>query len=190
MASIDIVGGTLRQVNVFLDLDKLSGYNFTAQNVESALRNENIESPGGRIVRGPSELGVRTLGRVEAVSQFSDIIIKNVNGAPIRIRDIGYVEDGTQERRTFAYYKGKPALVLETRRQTGTNTVQVVDAIKARLETLRKELPAGVNIDVVKDQATYIKASVTSLEEHLVMGSLLASFIVWLFIRNWRTVLI
>ncbi|MFB3828748.1 MAG: efflux RND transporter permease subunit [Bryobacteraceae bacterium] len=190
VAAVDMSGGTLRQVNVFLDLNKLSGYNLTAQDVERAVKSENIEAPGGRIIRGPAELGVRTLGRVEAVPQFNDIIVKNVAGAPIRIRDIGHAEDGTEEPRTFAFYKGKPAVVLETRRQVGTNTVQVVDSIKARLETLRKELPAGVSIEVVKDQATYIKASVKALEEHLVLGSLFASIIVFAFIRNWRTVLI
>lgn len=190
VAAVDISGGTLRQVNVFLDLDKMSGYNLSAQDVERAVKAENIEAPGGRMIRGATEVGVRTLGRVEQVPQFSEIIVKNVAGSPIRVRDIGYAEDGTQEKRTFAVYNGKPAVVLEVRRQTGTNTVQVVDAITGRLAGLRKELPAGVGIEVVKDQATYIKASVASLEEHLVLGSLFASLIVWLFIRNWRTVLI
>ncbi|HWB95209.1 MAG TPA: efflux RND transporter permease subunit, partial [Bryobacteraceae bacterium] len=190
VAAVDITGGTLRQINVMLNLDKLSGYNLTAQDVENALRSENIETPGGRIVRGPSEVGVRTLGRVEHVAQFDEIIVKNVGGAPIRIRDIGHTEDGTVEKRSFAVYRGKPAVVLDVRRQTGTNTVQVVENIQKRLQTLAHELPSGVRIDEVKNQASYIKASVASLEEHLVLGSLFASLIVWLFIRNWRTVLI
>jgi HAE1 family hydrophobic/amphiphilic exporter-1 len=190
VAAVDISGGTMRQINVFLDLDKLSGYNLTAQDAERALKAENIEAPGGRIVRGPNELGVRTLGRVEDVPEFNNIIVKNVAGAPIRIRDIGYAEDGTQERRSFAYYQGKPAIVMEIRRQIGTNTVEVVDHVKERLDGLRRQLPSGVTLNVVKDQATYIKASVESLEEHLVLGSLFASFIVFCFIRNWRTVLI
>ncbi|MCC6862150.1 MAG: efflux RND transporter permease subunit [Bryobacterales bacterium] len=190
VAGVDIAGGQKRQINIFLDIDKLSGYSLTAQDIEAAVTTENIEAPGGRLVRGPSEMGVRTLGRVEHVDEFNNIIIKNVAGAPIRIRDVGHAEDGMEERRTFARYKGTPAVVLDIRRQTGTNTVQVVEALLARLETLRQQMPAGVKIDVVKDQATYIKASVKSLEEHLVLGSLFASLIVWLFIRNWRTVLI
>ncbi|MCW5982353.1 MAG: efflux RND transporter permease subunit [Bryobacteraceae bacterium] len=190
VASILISGGRNRQVNIFLDLDKLSGYNLTAQDVEQAIRTENIEAPGGRIVRGPTEMGVRTLGRLEEVLQFSNVIIKNVRGAPIRLRDVGYAEDGATERRSFAYYQDRPAVVLEVRRQTGTNTVQVVDGVMARLENLNQELPAGVKIDVIKEQATYIRNSIAALEEHLVLGSLLASLIVWLFIRNWRTVLI
>ena len=111
--------------------------------MERALQNENIETPGGRIVRGPTEVGVRTLGRVEDVAEFNNIIVKNVAGSPIRIRDVGYAEDGMAEKRSFAYYKGKPAVMLEVRRQTGTNTVQVVDAIRSRLGDVRKRAAAG-----------------------------------------------
>ena len=190
VAGVDVNGGQLRQINVFLDINKLSAYSLTAQDVERAIRAENIETPGGRIVRGPSEVGVRTLGRVEEVAQFNDIIVKNVAGAPIRIRDVGYVEDGMAERRTFAHYQGKPAVIMEVRRQTGTNTVEVVNGLQARLEQVRPLLPSGMTIRIVKDQSVYIKASVAALEEHLIFGSLLASVIVWLFIRDWRTVLI
>jgi HAE1 family hydrophobic/amphiphilic exporter-1 len=190
VGGVTIAGGRKRQINVLLDLDKLSGYRLTAQDVRNAIQQENIESPGGRIVRGPTEVGVRTLGRVDEVREFNDIIIKNVAGAPLRIRDVGAVEDGMAERRSFAYYQGKPAVILEVRRQTGTNTVKVVDAILARLGALGAQLPAGVRIDVIKEQATYIKNSVKALEEHLLLGSLFASIIVWLFIRDWRTVLI
>ncbi len=190
VAAVDIRGGRYRQINVFMDLDKLSAYNLTAQDVERALRMENIEAPGGRVVRGATEVGVRTLGRVQSIDQFNDIIVKNVGGAPIRIRDIGRVEDGMAEKRSFAYFNDTPGVGLDIRRQTGTNTVEVVDNIKARIEELKRDLPAGVKLDIIKDQATYIKASVAALEEHLLLGSLLASIIVWLFIRNWRTVLI
>jgi HAE1 family hydrophobic/amphiphilic exporter-1 len=190
VAGVDITGGRYRQINVFLDLDKLSGYNLTAQDVEAALKAENVEAPGGRIVRGSTELGVRTLGRVEEVSEFNNIIVKNVGGAPIRVRDLGRAEDGMTEKRSFAFYQGKPAVILSVRRQTGTNTVRVVEAIQERLSRVKGQLPAGVELKVVKEQATFIRNSVKALEEHLVLGSLLASLIVWLFIRNWRTVLI
>lgn len=190
VGGVDISGGRQRQINVYLDINKLNAYNLSAQDVERALQTENIESPGGRIVRGPTELGVRTMGRLEHVEEFNNIIVKNVNGAPIRIRDLGTVEDGMAEKRSFAYYKGRPAVILDVRRQTGTNTVKVVDDIRAKLAAINRMLPAGVRVDVVKEQATYIKNSVKALEEHLILGSILASLIVWLFIRDWRTVLI
>ena len=190
VAAVDMSGAQQRQINIMMDLNKLSAYNLTPQDVQKALVSENIEAPGGRIVRGPTELGVRTLGRLDNVREFGGIIIKNVKGAPIRIHDIGYAEDATAERRTFAYFHGKPAVVLDVRRQIGTNTVKVVEGVQEKLAALNQILPPGVKIEVLKEQATYIKNSVEALEEHLVLGSLLASVIVWLFIRNWRTVLI
>ncbi|HYP06449.1 MAG TPA: efflux RND transporter permease subunit [Bryobacteraceae bacterium] len=190
VGGVTISGGQYRQINLLMDLDKLNAYNLSAQDVHQAVQRENVEAPGGRIVRGPTELGVRTMGRVEHVEEFNNIIVKNVGGAPIRLRDVGTAEDGMAERRSFAYYNFKPAIVLEIRRQVGTNTVRVVDDLQAKLASITQQLPPGVKVDVIKEQATYIKASVAALEEHLLLGSLLASFIVWLFIRDWRMVLI
>ena len=190
VAAIDIGGARNRQINVFLDIDKLNAYNLTAQDVERAVREENVETPGGRMVNGPQEVGVRTMGRVTSVEEFNDIIIKNVNGSNIRLKDIGFAEDGMAEKRTYAYLRGEPAVVMGVQRQTGTNAVQVVDGVLARLDMIKQQLPAGVKTEVVKETASYIRASVKALEEHLILGSLLASFIVFLFIRDWRTVLI
>lgn len=190
VGGVDIIGGRTRQVNVLLDIDKLNAYALSAQEVQQAIQTENIEAPGGRIIRGASELGVRTLGRIEQVSQFNEIILKNVNGAPVRLRDVGMAEDGMSEKRSFAYYQDRPAVLMEVRRQTGTNTVKVVRDIEKRLRELEPQLPGGLRLNVVKEQATYIEKSVEALEEHLVLGSLLASAIVLLFIRDWRTVLI
>jgi hydrophobic/amphiphilic exporter-1 (mainly G- bacteria), HAE1 family len=130
------------------------------------------------------------MGRVETIEQFNDIIIKNAGGVPIRFRDVGYAEDAMAERRSFAYYQNKPAVIMEIRRQTGLNTVKVVDTIMARVPEISDQLPGGLKLAVIKEQATYIKKSVESLEEHLIFGSLFASLIIWLFIRDWRTVLI
>jgi HAE1 family hydrophobic/amphiphilic exporter-1 len=190
VGGVDLFGGRQRQINIFLDIDKLNAYNLSAQDVQNAIVTENVETPGGRITRGPSELGVRTLGRVEKVAEFGNIIIKNVNGVPVRVRDIGYAEDGMAERRTFGYYKNKPAVMMEIRRQVGVNTVEVVEGIQKKLASIQTQLPTGIEVDVVKEQATYIRNSVEALEEHLLLGSLLASMIVFLFIRDWRTVFI
>lgn len=190
VASASIFGGRKRQINLMLDINKMNGYSMTAQEVERAVVSENVETPGGRIVRGPQEMGVRTMGRVENIQQFNNIIIKNSGGVPVRVRDVGYAEDGMAERRTFAFYQGKPAVLVEVRRQIGTNTVSVVDNVIERVAMINSQLPPGVRLNVIKETATYIKKSVESLEEHLVLGSLLASFIIWLFIRDFRTVLI
>lgn len=190
VGGVDIIGGRNRQINILLDINKLNGYGLSAQDVNNAIQSENVEAPGGRVVRGTSELGVRTRGRLNAVTDFNNVIIKNVNGAPIRVRDIGSVEDGMAERRSFAYYRDQPAVLISIRRQSGMNTVKVVDALLAKQTEINKRLPRGVELNLVREQATYIKNSVSALEEHLIIGSLLASLIVLMFIRDWRTVLI
>jgi Cation/multidrug efflux pump len=124
------------------------------------------------------------------VEEFNNIIIKNVGGAPIRLRDVGHAEDGMSEKRSFAFYKNRPAVILDVRRQTGTNTVKVVEELKKKIASINGQVPKGVRVDLIKEQASYIRASVAALEEHLVLGSLLASLIVWLFMRDLRMVLI
>ncbi|MGH9853029.1 MAG: efflux RND transporter permease subunit, partial [Blastocatellia bacterium] len=190
VGEVAMSGARERQIHIYCDAEKLNAYGVTVNDVERAIREENVEAPGGRIVSDQTELGVRTMGRIDATVQFNDIIIKNVAGAPIRVRDIGRVEDSEEELRTAAFLGGKPAILLEIRRQSGTNTVKIIDAIKAKLKEIEKELPAGFNLRITRDQSVYIKASIDSLMEHLLLGSLLASLVVWIFIRNLRSVII
>ena len=190
VAAIDIVGGRDREIQLLLDAEKLNSHRITVNQVARALENENIESPGGRLFQGTEELAVRTMGRFDVVREFSDLVVSSSNGAQIKVSDLGRVEDTYKEPRTFARLDGKPAVTLQIRRQAGTNTVKVVDAVRDKLEKMRSTLPDDLTIDVVSDQSLFIRASIASLEEHLLLGSLLASLIILLFIRNWRAVLI
>jgi HAE1 family hydrophobic/amphiphilic exporter-1 len=190
VGEVAMSGGRARQIRIYVNAERLSAYGVTINEVESAIRDENVESPGGRIIRGESEMGVRTMGRIDASSQFNEIIVKNIAGSPIRLRDIGKVEDDVEEARTFASIERKPAILLDIRRQSGTNTVKIIDAIRAKLTDVEKELPPGFTLRITRDQAVFIRASIDSLEEHLLLGSLLASLIVWVFIRNLRSVII
>jgi len=196
VGSVDLNGGQGRQVRVLLDAQKLTSHNFTVLDVRGALQRENIEAPGGRMITGPQELGIRTLGRVTSAEQFGEIVIGTRGGTPVRIRDVAQVEDGAQELRTWsAVFRkgggaGQEVVSVQVLRQSGTNTVRVADEVKNKIEELRAQLPPGVQLQVVHDISDFIRASVHSLIEHLILGSILASLIVWLFIRNWRAVLI
>jgi len=195
IGEVSLTGGRARQIHVLVDAEKLNAYGITINQVQRAIQNENVEMPGGRIIRGDGETGVRTLGRVDAVSQFGEIIVANVKGAPIRINDIGRVEDSFEEPRTWTVIKdrnglNKQGVLLEVRRQSGTNTVKIIEEVKRKLGQIEKTLPPGFNLSILRDQSVFIKASVKSLEEHLLLGSLLASLIVLLFIRNIRSVII
>src|SRR5229473_3588311 len=195
VGSVDLNGGQGRQVRVLLDAQKLTAHNFTVLDVRSALQRENIEAPGGRMITGPQELGLRTLGRVTSAEQFGEIVIGTRGGTPVRVRDVAQVEDGAQELRTWSalFRRGTPGqevVAIQVLRQSGVNTVKVADEVKSKIDELRAQLPPGVQLLVVHDISDFIKASVHSLLEHLILGSILASAIVWLFMRNWRAVMI
>ena len=123
VGDVSLTGGRERQIRVYADADKLNAYGLTIKQFESAIQNENVETPGGRIVRGESELGVRTLGRLSAVEQFGTIIVANVGGSPIRVSDLGRVEDSFAEPSSWNTLGGRQAVTLDVRRQSGTNTV-------------------------------------------------------------------
>src|SRR5437667_4257584 len=190
VGTVTMSGGRPRQIRLFFDAEKLNAYGITINQVQRAIQSENVGIPGGRIVGGASEEGVRTLGRVDAVGQFADIIIANVNGSPIRLRDVGRVEDSFAEPNTWSMVDGKEGVRLDVRRQSGTNTVAIVNLVKERLNQIKRSLPPGVDTKIIADRSIFINASVAALQEHLLYGSLLASLVVLLFIRNFRSVVI
>jgi hydrophobe/amphiphile efflux-1 (HAE1) family protein len=190
VGAVSLTGARVRQIRLYLDAEKLNAHNLTINQVQGAVQNENIEIPGGRIIRGESEMGIRTLGRIDAISEFGDIIVANVNGAPVRVNDVGRVEDSFAEPTTWNQIEGKQAVTLDVQRQSGTNTVKIISAVKKKLADIQKALPAGVTIRIIRDQSEFINASVASLEEHLLFGSLLASLVVLFFIRSFRSVII
>jgi len=195
VGGVNLNGGQARQVRVLLDAQKLTAHNFTVLDVRDAVQRENIEAPGGRMITGPQELGLRTLGRVLSPEQFGEVVIGTRGGTPVRVRDVAQVEDGAQELRTWSalFSKDTPlqdVVAIDVLRQSGVNTVRVADDVRSKVQELRSQLPPGVQLRIVHDISEFIKAAVHSLLEHLVLGSILASFIVWIFIRNWRAVLI
>ncbi|MEW6209414.1 MAG: efflux RND transporter permease subunit [Acidobacteriota bacterium] len=190
VGQVRFIGDRRREIQIYLDPQKLRSYNLTIDQVRASLAAQNVEIPGGRIDQGPRELILRTLGRIERVEEFNDVILANIGGAPVRVRDIGYVEDGVEEPRTIARLDGEQAVMLEIRKQSGTNTVQVVDAVKERLAEIEKTLTTDFKIQIVKDQSTFIKGSFEAVQEHLLLGSLFAALIVFIFMRDLRSTLI
>ncbi len=190
VGQVSIIGGRKRQINVLLDGGKLRAYNLTVAQVSAALQSQNIEVPGGRVDQGARQLTLRTQGRVQSSAEFNDLVIANRAGYPIKISDVGHTEDGVEVAETGGLLDDKQALLLQIRRQSGTNTVDVINDIKTRLKELDKALPPGYALNVVRDQSEFILAGFHAIKEHLLLGSLLASLVVWLFMRNLRATLI
>ncbi len=190
VGEVTLAGGRAREVHLVLDVEKLSAYGISVNQVRDAVQQENVEVPGGKLEQGKSELTLRTLGRIDATDQFAHIVVATVGGTPITIADLGTVEDTTETPSTGAWLDGKPAVVLDVRRQSGQNTIKVIEAIKTKLARIAPTLPRSVRLAVTRDDSRFIYASIASLEEHLLWGAFLASIVVLFFIRNIRAVLI
>ena len=190
VGAVILVGGRQRAINVYVDADKLTAYHLSIEEVRAALMRQNLELPGGRVDQGTRELVLRTMGRVPTAEGFLDLIVADRNGYPVRIRDIGRVVDSFEEPRSLARLDGRNAVSLIVQKQSGSNTVAVVDGVLARMEQLRQVLPPDVEMLVVKDQSRFIRASIEELNFHLVIAGVLVAFTVLLFIQDWRTTII
>ncbi|MBM3783107.1 MAG: efflux RND transporter permease subunit [Acidobacteria bacterium] len=190
VGQVQVVGGQKRAINIWVDADRLAAYRIPILRVRDAVERQNSDIPGGRIDEGSRELVLRTLGRFPDPKQFNELVVANIDNTPIRIRDIGYAEDGHKEQRTAARYDGKPAVAIEVRRQSGANTIEVVNNVKARLDKVRSLLPEGAELHVVQDQSRYIEAAFHEVQLHLILGSILASLVVFLFMQDWRATFI
>src|SRR5919109_5071321 len=151
VGEVRIIGGLLRAVNVWIDPDRLAAYQIPITAVRDALARQNADLPGGNVTAGLRESSLRTMGRVDSARDFNELVIATLGGAPVRVRDIGYAEDGTKEQRSVARLNGVPTVVLEVRRQIGANTVELIDAVKASLERAKAEVPAGVRLEIIRD---------------------------------------
>ncbi|HWP47517.1 MAG TPA: efflux RND transporter permease subunit [Candidatus Limnocylindrales bacterium] len=190
VGEVQIIGGAAREIQIWVDPDKMRAYNLTAAEVANAVRRQNIEIPGGRVDQGARELTVRTMGRITNPADFNNLAIATRGSYVVKLSDIGYAEDGTKEQRTVSRLNQQPAVTLLVLKQSGTNTVAVANAVKERLAEISPTLPPDVRVEIVGDQSVFIKAAVEAIETHLVEGGLLAALVVFLFLWNLRSTLI
>jgi len=190
VGDIQLWGLRLRQVRVWIDAKRLRAYGLTASDIASALKKQNIELPAGRIESLTKEYTVKIKGEFPNVAAFSDLIVAYNNGSPVRLRDVGRVEDGMEEQRSIVRFNGVPAVALGIQKQSGTNTVAVVNAVRREIENIRTTLPPGITLNIAIDQSNFIRRSIDEVKRHLILGSLFAILAVFIFLRNIRTTLI
>ncbi len=190
VGQIAIVGGARREIHVLVDPDRLRSYNLTVNDVFNAIKQQNLELPGGNLNAGAREFTIRTTGKVVNAAQFNQIAVVNRNGYVVKVSDIGYAEDSYEEPRTSARLNGVPAVTLVVAKQSGENTVATANEVKERLKEIGATLPKDVQTQVIGDQSMFIEAAVDSIKHHLVEGSIFASIIIFIFLANWRTTLI
>ncbi|MBI5015454.1 MAG: efflux RND transporter permease subunit [Deltaproteobacteria bacterium] len=186
----DIVGESKREVSVTVDPRRLEALGMGINEVIGGLRSENVNTPLGRLKRGGAEYPLRVSGKPEAVEDFGRMVIAERSGTPVTLEDVATVTDGIEERRSLALVNGTPAVALNILKQSGANTVGVVDAVLKTVEKVRAELPPGTKIDVVRDASVMIRDSVEDVKVTLVLGGLLTVFIVFCFLNSWRSTVI
>ncbi len=190
VGQVRLLGGRKRQINVLVDPIRLRAAGVTVIDVQHAIAAQNLTTPGGRVETGPGELTVRIHGRVNDPAQIGELVVRQEAGHSLRVKDVGEVVDGEEDAETAAELDGRPTVLLALRKQSGTSTVQVADAVKLRIDEIRKELPGGYEIQLVRDESGVIRTSVDSVKEHLVVGALLAAVIVFFFLGNLRSTII
>ncbi len=190
VGAISLIGARARAIQVAVDVDRLRAFNLTVEDVRAALAAQNIEVPGGRVEQGTRELVLRTLGRLESVAEFDRLIVSNSGGQPILLGQLATVTDGVEEPRTLARLDGENAVTLVIRKQSGSNSVKLIAALKDRLEQLRATLPPDVRLDIVRDQSRFILRNLEEVSFHLVLGMVLVALTVFFFLHDWRGTLI
>ncbi len=190
VGEVFINGGLSRAINIWVDSDRLAAYRLPITQVRQALVRQNADVPGGNVDAGRRELTLRTMGKITDPRDFNDLVVSNINGTPIRVRDIGYAEDGTKEQRSLARLNGTPSVTLGIIRQSGSNTVAVIEDVKKKLERVQQQLPPDLRLEVIQDQSRYIYNALHEINVHLVLGSILACLVVLLFMRSWRSTII
>jgi multidrug efflux pump subunit AcrB len=178
-----IVGGRPRQINVVVDTAKLTSLGFTSAAVVGALQSQNVQIPGGKVEQGLRDLSLRTYGRVLSPQELAQIPLgPSNNDYAVKIGDVARIDDSVADAQSIATVNGKPAVVMFIRKQSGTNTIEVIRRLKDQLGVVKADLPKGWSLQLVRDQSDYIIAAVDAVKEHLVLGSMLAAVIVWMFL--------
>jgi HAE1 family hydrophobic/amphiphilic exporter-1 len=186
-----IVGGRPRQINVVADTNKMTGVGVTTSQLVAALQSQNVQIPGGKVEQGLRDLTLRTYGRVQSPQDFANIPVTEKDGYVVKVGDIAHIEDSVAEPESIATVDGKPAVVMFIRKQSGTNTVEVVNTLKEKIAEVRTTLPKGWQMRLVRDQSDYIIAAVDAVKEHLFLGSIFAALIVWIFLSSpgWKALI-
>ena len=189
VAFAQVTGGKIREIHIKVDRNRLDALNLSLQQITQAVASSNLIVPSGDLKSGVFDYSLKTESQFNVVEPMGDIVIKNVNGVPIRVRDVAFVEDSYQEQTEVIRHNGRPGVILRVQKTSGANTVEVVNAVVKALTTL-KDVPPSVKASLGLDQSLYIRQSISGLSQEAVLGALLATLIILMFLRNARSALI
>ena len=183
VGTIDVWGGIYKEVHVDLNRDRLKASGLTAEDVRQAIAQENSRLPGGNVKSGLNDLYVRTRGEYVSVDQIARTVVTTVNNKPVRVQDVAVVEDGYEDISRLVELSGVPTIRMMVRKQSGANTVAVAEEVRNEIERINLER-SDLKLEVISDQSTFIQQSMDNVKNAALWGSLLALFVLYLFLRN------
>ena len=186
VASVELRGGQEREILVELDKPKLETYDLTQNQIVGVLRGENVNLSGGFIIEGTEEFSLRTMGEYQDIKEIKNTVVTVKNGTPVYIKDVAEVVDSYKEERSYCRTNGRDSILMLINKQSGANTVQVTNAVKKELSKTESQFSDKANFVLVMDQSHLIKQSTGSVKQSAVIGGLLAIFLIFLFLKNWR----
>ncbi len=190
VGSVSLVGGSKREINLYLDPAAMESLGVTPEQVVAAVRGENQQQPLGTLRSATQERVVQVDARLQRPEEFGRIIVARRNGTPIRLDQVARVADGAQEMQSLALYDGQRTLLLSVQKTQDENTIQVIDGLNQTLRDLSAQLPAGVRLEPVVDASRPIRVSVANVRATLLEGAVLTVLIVFLFLNSWRSTVI
>jgi HAE1 family hydrophobic/amphiphilic exporter-1 len=189
VASVEVTGGAEREVHVDLNRDRLEALGVAPQQVLQAIRGENLDVPGGRVVDATSERSVKTAAEFRSLEEIGEVPVATSRGASVRLKDVASVSDGQAEIRAYRRLDGADAVVATVQKQSGTNSVAVAEAVKQELRRIQHDYP-DVGVGIASDQSEFTKEAVSDVQLAMVLGALLAALVVFAFFRDWRNTLV
>ncbi len=190
VGQVTLVGLARREIQVFVDPDKLRGLGLAYAHVAGALQRENIDLPAGKLEQGAHEPLVRVAGKYKTVDDFEHLIIATRNGRPIYLPEVARIVDGIEERRSASLMDEHSGLSLEVVKQSGANTIEVADGVYKAIDQINAELPSHIRLRPVVDSSVFIRSSVEDVQSTLLIGAFLTVLIVFLFLNSWRSTVI
>lgn len=188
VAKIDVYGGRKREIQIDVDRDKLNAHNIPISVIVEKIDGENLNFPGGRITKKDSEYLIRTVGKIDRINDFENIIIKSSNSQNIYLKDIAEVKDSHAEIRSKFRVDGQETVALNILKQQDANTVEVVDKLSNAVETLKKEYP-DLEFEITEDQSDLVRLVINNMGQTLFVGILLTIIVIYLFLESWRSTL-
>lgn len=185
VSGVQIWGEKKYAMRIWFDPAKLTAYQLTPGDVQTALQRENVELPSGKITGETTDLTVRTFGRLNTEEEFNNIIIKNEGGSTVRIKDIGEAVLGPENEETILKESGTPMIAIAIVPLPGSNYVSISEEFYKRFEQLKTEVPEDISLDIAMDQTTFIKRSIAEVEETLIIALVLVVLVIFLFFREW-----